>query len=306
MNPITLSREQIEKILPYSGPILLPDRIEVLSENTARGLKALSFNDMVYQGHFPNHPITPGVLQVEAMFQTASILLKDKLDPEETKDIYIKRISKVKFRKPALPGDRLLIDVEVKSFDGTEAEISASNRVRDGVACQANFTISVRERVFNLPVADDFTEIDKPAQPEMDITRIMELIPHRYPFLLVDYIASVDGARVVAVKNVTATEPFVRYYAPGYATLPSSIQVEIIAQAGCVHTLMRPENKGKLAYFMSISNMEYFAPARPGDQLEIVVDTPPGGSKFGKGAGQIKVDGKTIAQGNIAFALVDG
>ena len=300
-----LSREEIGTILPYSGPILLPDRIEIVSETTARGLKALSFNDMVYQGHFPNHPITPGVLQVEAMFQTASVLIKDKLDPDDAKDIHIKKISKVKFRKPALPGDRLIIDVEIKSFNGLEAEVTATNRIRDGLACQATFTISVRERVFDLPVASDFTEIDKPAQPEMDITRIMELIPHRYPFLFIDYIASVDGPRVVAIKNVTATEPFMRHYSSDYATLPSSIQVEIIAQAGCVHTLLRPENKGKLAYFMSISNMEYLAPVRPGDQLEIIVDTPPGGSKFGKGAGEIKVEGETVARGNIAFALVD-
>ncbi len=306
MNPQTLSREELKEFIPYQGPILMTDRVEIKSETSARGLKALSYNDIVYQGHFPNHPITPGVLQVEAMFQTTIPLLKDKLDPAGTKDIYIKKIGKVKFRKPALPGDRLFIDVEIRSFDGVDAEIAATNSVRDGVTCQATFTVSVREREFDLPVPSEFNDIDKPAKPEMDIVQIMDIIPHRYPFLLIDYIASVDGTTVVAVKNVTGTEPFTHHYSEEYATLPSSVQVEIIAQAGCVHTLLRPENKGKIAYFMSISDVEFLAPARPGDQLEIIVELPPGGSKFGKGAGEIKVHGKTIAKGNIAFALVDG
>jgi 3-hydroxymyristoyl/3-hydroxydecanoyl-(acyl carrier protein) dehydratase len=140
----------------------------------------------------------------------------------------------------------------------------------------------------------------------MDAPAIMDVIPHRYPFLLIDYISSVDGDDVVAVKNITGTEPFFHGYSPEYAVLPGPVQVEIIAQAGCVHTLLRPENKGKIAYFMSISNVEYFAPVRPGDQLQIKVQLPGGGSRFGKGTGLITVDDSTVCTGDIAFALVDG
>jgi 3-hydroxymyristoyl/3-hydroxydecanoyl-(acyl carrier protein) dehydratase len=115
----------------------------------------------------------------------------------------------------------------------------------------------------------------------------------------------VDGSDVVAVKNITGTEPFFHGYTPDYAVLPGAVQVEIIAQAGCVHTLLRPENKGKIAYFMSISDVEYFAPVRPGDQLKIEVAIPAGGSRFGKGTGTITVDGNIASRGSIAFALVE-
>ena len=301
----TLSYEGIKEILPYRSTILLLDRVQIDSETHAVGLKLLSFNDIVFQGHFPGHPIMPGVLQVEAIQQVAALLLQDKFDPARTKDIYIKRIKKVKFRKPALPGDRLLIDVNIDSINGDEAEITASNKTKSGVTCQVNMTISVREKVYDLPVISEFNDIDKHEEIAMDAVGIMDIIPHRYPFMLVDYISSIADDDVIAVKNITGTEPFMHCYSPDYSVLPESIQMEIVAQAGCAHTLMRPENRGKIAYFMSISDVEYFAPIRPGDQLQINVSLPSSSSRFGRGAGQISVDGKVTSKGTIAFALVD-
>ena len=305
MNPKTLSYECIKEILPYRYPMLLLDRVKIESENHAVGLKALSFNDVVFQGHFPEHPIMPGVLQVEAIQQVAAILLKNTFDPAGTKDIYIKKIKKVKFRKPALPGDRLLIDVNIDSIENDEAVITASNSTNSGVTCQVSMTISVRERDYEMPFVSEFNDADKNENTVMDVTKIMDVIPHRYPFLLIDYISSVDGSDVVAVKNVTGTDPLLHCYSPDYAVMSGAVQVEIIAQAGCAHTLLRPENKGKIAYFMSISDVEFYAPVRPGDQLKIEVEIPPGGSRFGKGTGFISVEGKTVAKGNIAFALVE-
>jgi 3-hydroxyacyl-[acyl-carrier-protein] dehydratase len=295
----------IKEILPYRHPILLLDRASIESETRAVGLKLLSFNDLVFQGHFPNHPIMPGVLQVEAMSQTAMLLLKERFDPDSTRDIYVKSIDKVKFRKPALPGDRLVVEVDIKELNGEEASVVAVNRTKSGVTCQVTMVISVRDRITDVKIPTEFNEIDKDENVEMDVAGIMDVIPHRYPFLLVDYIASVDDSNVVAVKNITATEPFMHAYSPEYSVLPGPIQVEIIAQAGCVHTLLRPENKGKIAYFMSIFDVTYHSPIRPGDQLEIRVTIPRGGSKFGKGTGLIYVDGELVTEGGIAFALVD-
>ena len=300
-----LSYEGIKEVLPYRSELLVLDRVKIESETHAVGLKALSFNDLIFQGHFPNHPIMPGVMQVTAMEEVAAILLKDKFDPTGTKDIYIKSIKKVKFRKPALPGDRLLVDVKIDSIDGDEATITAVNSTKAGVACQVSMTMSVRDRVFDLPFMTEYNSADKDENTEMDVTGIMDVIPHRYPFLLVDYISSIEGSDVIAVKNITGTEPFFHGYSPEYAVLPGAVHVEIIAQAGCAHTLLRPENKGKIAYFMSIANVEFHAPIRPGDQLKIEVTLPGGGSKFGKGTGQISVDGKLVTKGDIAFALVE-
>ncbi len=301
----TLSYEGIKDILPYRATILLLDRVQIDSETHAVGLKLLSFNDIVFQGHFPGHPIMPGVLQVEAVHQVAALLLQEKLDPARTKDLYIKRIKKVKFRKPALPGDRLLIDVNIDSINGDEAEITASNKTKAGVTCQVTMTISVREKVYDLPVFSEFNDVDKDEDIAMDAVGIMNIIPHRYPFMLVDYISSIVNDDVIAVKNITGTEPFMHCYSPEYSVLPGAIQMEILAQAGCAQTLLRPENKGKIAYFMSISNVECFAPIRPGDQLSIKISLPSSGSRFGKGVGEISVDDKIVTQGTIAFALVD-
>ena len=301
----TLSYEGIKEILPYRSTILLLDRVQVDSETHAVGLKLLSFNDIVFQGHFPGHPIMPGVLQVEAMQQVAALLLQDKLNPDRTKDIYIKRLKKVKFRKPALPGDRLLIDVNIDSINGDEAEITASNKTKSGVTCQVNMTVSVRDKVYDRPIISEFSNVDKDDDIVMDAVGIMEVIPHRYPFMLVDYISSIVNDDVVAVKNITGTEPFMHCYSPEYSVLPGAIQMEIIAQAGCAHTLLRPENKGKIAYFMSISDVECYEPIRPGDQLAIEISLPASGSRFGRGVGQLSVDGKVASKGTIAFALVD-
>ena len=300
-----LSYEGIKDILPYRSTILLLDRVQIDSETHAVGLKLLSFNDIVFQGHFPGHPIMPGVLQVEAIQQVAALLLQDKFDPAKTKDIYIKRIKKVKFRKPVVTGDRLLIDVNIDSINGDEAEITASNKTKAGVTCQVNMTISVREKVYDLPILSEFNDIDKDEEIIMDAVGIMNVIPHRYPFMLVDYISSIENDDVIAVKNITGTEPFMHCYSPDYSVLPGAIQMEIIAQAGCAHTLVRPNNKGKIAYFMSISDVECFAPIRPGDQLAINISLPSSSSKFGRGIGQISVEEKLVTRGTIAFALVD-
>ena len=113
------------------------------------------------------------------------------------------------------------------------------------------------------------------------------------------------GARVTAVKNVSINEEIFAHCPDDYAVLPESLLCEITAQSGCACVLSRPENAGKIGYFMSIDKAESFAPVYPGDQLVIDVDLPEGKSKFGKGTGTITVGGKLVFQITLMFAIVD-
>ena len=297
--------ERIKELLPYRYPMLMLDRIWSESETKFVGLKNITANEPVFMGHFPAHPIMPGVLQIESMQQVAIIATQKQLDPAGTGDIHIKMMRNVKFRRPANPGDRLLIEITVDKIENGTAEITAVNRINAGVACQARLTLGVRPRIRPTLGPVVFDQNDKTDKILMDVNKIREYIPHRFPFLLIDYILSIDGPNVVAVKNVTFNEPYMANIYPDYAVMPGSIQAEIIAQAGCVHTLARPENAGKTPYYMGLVKAEYIHPIHPGDQLRIEVVLPKAGSRFGRGDGQIVVDGRVVSKAEMTFALID-
>lgn len=106
----------------------------------------------------------------------------------------------------------------------------------------------------------------------VDINTIMKILPHRYPFLLVDRLVEVTEQRIVGIKNVTINEPFFQGHFPGHPIMPGVLILEAMAQVGGVGTLSRPENQGKLAYFLGINNAKFRKPVMPGDTLRIEVD----------------------------------
>jgi 3-hydroxyacyl-[acyl-carrier-protein] dehydratase len=194
----------------------------------------------------------------------------------------------------------------VKSWEAdNDVVIKASTRSNSGVTCQAEITLSVRERLTTKESWIEYNEFDRNDDIFMGPEKIMEYIPHRYPFLLVDYIKHIENGKIMGVKNVSFNEPVFRGYMPEYSVLPGSIQCEIFAQVGCVYQLSLPENKSKIAYFMSISEAEFFAPIVPGDQLVCDIKLPTSSSKFGRGEGTVSVDGKIVSKITMAFALVD-
>lgn len=103
----------IERVIPHRFPFLMIDRVVELSDDKVIAIKNVSANEPYFAGHFPGHPIMPGVLQVEAMAQAGAVLALNQLaDPGEKPLVFFMGIDKVKFRKPVVPGDQLRIEVQ--------------------------------------------------------------------------------------------------------------------------------------------------------------------------------------------------
>ncbi|WP_019121109.1 3-hydroxyacyl-ACP dehydratase FabZ [Brevibacillus massiliensis] len=138
----------------------------------------------------------------------------------------------------------------------------------------------------------------------LDIAQIQEIIPHRYPFLLIDRIVELEiGKRAVGMKNVTINEPFFQGHFPGYPVMPGVLIVEALAQVGAVAVLSMEENKGKLAFFAGVDGFRFKDQVKPGDVLELEVEMTRLRASFGKGQGIARVAGKVVAEGELMFAL---
>jgi beta-hydroxyacyl-ACP dehydratase FabZ len=135
---------------------------------------------------------------------------------------------------------------------------------------------------------------------EMDVRSIMEKLPHRYPFLLVDRVLEYEeGKRIVALKNVTINEPFFQGHFPGTPIMPGVLIVEAMAQTGglLASQAVPPEVRDDLIYFMGFDNVRFRKPVVPGDQLIFEMELLKIRSKVVKMAGVAKVDEKIVAEG---------
>lgn len=139
----------------------------------------------------------------------------------------------------------------------------------------------------------------------MDIQEIRRILPHRFPFLLVDRIVEVKGKeRIVGIKNVTANEPFFTGHFPDRPVMPGVLIVEALAQTAGVLMLNTPENLGKLAFFMGIENAKFRRPVLPGDQLRLEVEIIRWKTKTGRVRGTALVDGKVAAEAELTFTFI--
>ena len=141
----------------------------------------------------------------------------------------------------------------------------------------------------------------------MNIQQIMEFLPHRYPFLLIDRVIELeDRKRIVALKNVTYNEPFFMGHFPGAPVMPGVLMVEAMAQAGGILLFNSLEDKeSQLAVLLGVDKCRFRKLVRPGDQLVIEVNVMRLRSRVGKMASKTLVDGELAAEAEITFSLVD-
>jgi 3-hydroxyacyl-[acyl-carrier-protein] dehydratase len=139
---------EIQNILPHRFPFLLVDRIIDMKPKTkAVGLKNVTINEPFFQGHFPDNPIMPGVLVVEAMAQVAGILARSS--GAKGNSVYFMSIEKAKFRKPVVPGDQLRFEVNVLQHRNNVWKFAGQTLVDDKLVAEAEFTAMISEEELN-------------------------------------------------------------------------------------------------------------------------------------------------------------
>ena len=158
----------------------------------------------------------------------------------------------------------------------------------------------------NLALARRLAAAASEGESLMDIRRILEVIPHRYPFLMVDRIVEVDGNRIVGIKNVTINEPFFQGHFPGHPIMPGVLIVEAMAQVGgmlLLGQIERPEDK--VVYFMSLDNVKFRRPVVPGDQLRCELEMLQNRGRTCRMKGVAYVDGQVVAEAEMMARVVD-
>ncbi len=140
----------------------------------------------------------------------------------------------------------------------------------------------------------------------LNIEDIKKIIPHRYPFLLVDKAVVVEPQKkIVGYKSVSYNEPFFQGHFPGRPVMPGVLIVEALAQAACVVLLSRPDLKGKIAFFLGIEGVKFRKPVVPGDLLELRVEILRAGGRVGKARGEAFVDNEKATEAEFTFAVVE-
>jgi 3-hydroxyacyl-[acyl-carrier-protein] dehydratase len=141
----------------------------------------------------------------------------------------------------------------------------------------------------------------------LDARAIQQILPHRYPFLLVDRIVEITpGVRIVGLKQVTINEQFFQGHFPGAPVMPGVLIVEALAQVGAIYALRQMENREqKLVLFSGIDNARFRHPVRPGDTLELIVTPSRVGSRVQRMHGEARVGDKVAAEADIMSVVAD-
>jgi UDP-3-O-[3-hydroxymyristoyl] N-acetylglucosamine deacetylase/3-hydroxyacyl-[acyl-carrier-protein] dehydratase len=148
--------------------------------------------------------------------------------------------------------------------------------------------------------------VDAIRNGSLDVNQIMKILPHRFPFLMVDRVTNIDGNKITGVKSVSINEPYFAGHFPNHPIMPGVLQLEAIAQVAGILTLRQAENIGRIAYFMSAENVKWRKPVRPGDTLIIEVELTKARGKVGKAKGVCSVKGEVVSEAEVTFMMAQG
>jgi len=279
------------------APVQMLDRVDYTEEG-ASGIRMITANEQVFQGHFPETPVLPGVLQVAAMAQISKLCwLKENPGVQP----YLAELSRVKFRTPVTPGAILKVECTIASREDGKMAFQVKNHINGDVASSGNLVLARRPQNWLEPLPAG----EVPEGEVISADEIKKHIPHRYPFMLVDGAYGTGDINpenglmeLKGFKNVTCMDPLVKYCFPGY------LQVEAGAQLGCLGLLSKPENKGKLGFFMSIDEAHFYHGVTPGDRLDLAISIEPRG-RFGIATGTMCVGPAKVGDAIIKFAIVE-
>lgn len=155
------------------------------------------------------------------------------------------------------------------------------------------------------PSQPNLSQVSDETTAPLDSEQIMQILPHRYPFLMVDQVTRIEGNEITAIKNVTIDEPYFQGHFPGHPIMPGVLQLEAMAQVAGILTLKQADSAGKIAYFMSAEKVKWRKPVKPGDVLQIDIKLLKARSKVAKARGVCTVRGEVVSEAEITFSLVD-
>lgn len=308
----TFTYPELTQLLEVAPPLMMLDTAQVSEDGCeAVGRKAVSMGEAFFEGHFPGQPIMPGVLQVAAMAQLSRLLYLRGGHPGAGKQIVLRQLKRIKFRKPVIPGDVLTVTAKMApglSEDERCFQVSCASAA--GVTAAGQITLATvggddadygRRPV----VPEESPYADKMASAErFDIVRLMELLPHRPPFLLIDrgFGVGAPGEEVWGCKNITGDDVLLRGSFSGQ--FPGYLLIEAGAQLGCAHVLSQPENRGKLGIFLCIDEANFHARLFPGDQLVIHACCHATGHA-GIASGDFMVGSRKVADCQLKFIVAE-
>ena len=148
-------------------------------------------------------------------------------------------------------------------------------------------------------------KVELAVETSLDIRRILDTIPHRYPFVMIDRVVELNDDNLTAIKNVTINEPFFQGHYPGNPVMPGVLQIEAMAQAAGILLLRKMDVENKVALFMSCDKVKWRKPVRPGDQLNIKVKMTKLRGSIACAEGECTVAGQVVSSADLMFAVVD-